>query len=68
MPAKLFTSRDAAERLGCTKMTVSRLARSLRVGTTIGQARVFTAAEIATLAQHVRKAPGNPNFVAKEHS
>lgn len=57
-----ITSRDAASRLGCSVATVSRVSRRLKIGSMVGPVRVFTDDDLATLAKHVRKAPGNPNF------
>lgn len=57
---KLISTREAAEAIGCTKPALSRVAVRLGLGMMVGQARVFTPREVATLKKAIRPTRGNP--------
>lgn len=58
----MYTTGQAAARLGCAKDTVRRQAERLKIGTHTPLGLVLTAAEIEQIRPFLR-APGNPNFV-----
>lgn len=52
-----------AKKLGCSKPAVTRRAKSLGLGTIVGQSLVLTPAECERLRAVIRPGqPGNPNF------
>lgn len=62
---KLYTSEEAAERLGVCGRTVRRAASKYGIGRKIGWAWAFTAQDITRLRKVIHSEPGNPEWRAK---
>lgn len=58
----LVGTQEAARRLGCSRSTVTRQARALKIGRRVGRVLVFSAADVRRLREVVRPGPGNPQF------
>ena len=55
-----ITAASAAKKLHCSKCTVPRWAKELRLGQRLGTAYMLTAAEVAKIGAAKRKTVGNP--------
>ena len=60
MIASLFTASELAEKWGCHKMTVLRIARRHNIGETKGQQRFFTRQEAEAINAIRQPHPGQP--------
>lgn len=58
-----ITTKDAMALTGKSRSAVNRMARKQNLGRWVGQMRVFTKADVATMR---RTRPGNPNWVKGE--
>ena len=58
----MLTSAQLAARIGCSRDTISRIAREQKIGTKIGRDWLFSEADAAKLAALVRPGPGSPVF------
>lgn len=59
----LYTTTEAAAKIGSHYATVWRLCQRHGIGSRVGRTTVLTQADVDRLAKLVRP-PGNPNFVA----
>jgi len=59
---ELATAADLAVDLGVHKTTIHRIAKEHALGTFIGNQRVFTRQEAASIRKHCHMTPGNPQF------
>lgn len=56
----LYTSKDAAATVGCTKRTIHKNAAKRMIGKRIGSQLVFTADDILKLIDVIQPRPGRP--------
>lgn len=61
----LYNTRTAAEKIGCSQATVSRVARRYEIGERVGPNVVFTDSDLKKIAENCHEGPGNPHFGAK---
>lgn len=64
---RLYSTAEAAEKLGITESLVRRYCRHGRIGTRIGKVWVISADEIRLFKQ-IDRQPGNPNFGGRDGS
>lgn len=61
-----YSTREAAEMLGCSPRTVSRAAKRAKIGLTYASGRMaaLAKADIDRLKGHIHESSGNPNWIA----
>ena len=59
---KLTTSKEIAADLGVHRLTISRIARDNKIGSHVGNIRVFSPAEVRRIKKLCMFSKGNPNF------
>jgi hypothetical protein len=64
MDTTLYSTTDAAARIGASPVTVRRLARLHRIGRQVAGVHLFGAADLAALAARFRGRAGNPDWIA----
>lgn len=57
---------DAAKELGCSKSSVERRVRELKLGRKVGFVRLITAAELEQIRETLKPSAGNPNWKKRE--
>ena len=58
---KLFSTAEAAKKIGCSPRTVHRIAAKLGIPK-VGNACVFTATQVKQIAAQANDGPGNPTI------
>lgn len=61
-----YSTRQAAERLGCSAKTISRAAKKSGRGIYFigGRLAALSPADLAALKPHIHETSGNPNWIA----
>jgi hypothetical protein len=62
-----YSTRQAAEKLGCSPTTISRAARKTGLGIWFrgGRLAALSPADLAALKPHIQAGPGNPDWIAE---
>jgi|688.fasta_scaffold52977_10 hypothetical protein len=63
--SQLTTAVEIASELGVHRLTISRIARTKKIGRLIGSTKVFTKSEALQIKKICKVSKGNPNFGKK---
>ena len=60
-----YDATDAGKKIGCDRRTVCRVAKNVGVGIFVkGRLVAIDRKDVATIKSHVKKTPGNPEWIA----